>query len=120
MNNDGSAAAGLGILSVVYCLFIVAIYAFFIFLFWRIFTKTGQSGAMSLLGLIPGVGWLILLCILAFSTWPIQLGQGPQMMPGAMPPPATGYGPPPMQPPPYGQPQPPQYGQQPPPQYPYQ
>jgi hypothetical protein len=111
MNNDGSAAAGLGILSVVYCLFVVAIYAFFIFLFWRIFTKTGQSGAMSLIGLIPGVGWLILLCILAFSTWPIQLGQGPRMMPGTTPPPATGYGQPG-----YGQPMPP-YGQQP-PQYP--
>jgi hypothetical protein len=112
MNNDGSAA-GVGFLFLaLYCLFIVAIIAFQIFLFWRIFAKTGQSGAMSLIGLIPGVGLFVLLCILAFGTWPIELGQGQRMMPGAMPPPASGYGQP-MQPPPYGQ-------QQQPPQYPYQ
>ncbi|SRR5579884_2794658 len=108
MSDGSSASAALGVLSLVYCFVGIGFTAFIIFLFWRIFTKTGQNGAMSLLGLIPGVGLLILLCILAFSTWPIQLGQGPRMMPGAMPPPATGYGQP-MQPPPYGQPQPPQY-----------
>lgn len=113
--NDGSTTAALGVIFFVECFIGLAVTAFFIFLFWRIFTKTGQNGAMSLLGLIPGVGWLILLCILAFGTWPIQLGQGPRMMAGAMPPPSTGYGQP-MPPPQYGQ-QPQQYGQQP-PQYP--
>jgi hypothetical protein len=108
MNNDGSSAAGAGfIFLALYCLFIVAIVGFQIFLFWRIFAKTGQSGAMSLIGLIPGVGLFVLLCILAFGTWPIELRQDPRMMSGM--PPAPGYAPQMGQPmPPYTQ-QPPQY-----------
>jgi hypothetical protein len=43
--------------------------AFVIFLFWRIFTKAGMSGAMSLILLVPGIGGLIVLCILAFAEW---------------------------------------------------
>ncbi len=40
-----------------------------IFLFWRIFTKAGLAGPLSLLVLVPGIGVLIVLCILAFSEW---------------------------------------------------
>jgi uncharacterized membrane protein YhaH (DUF805 family) len=47
----------------------LAVVAFVIFLFWRIFTKAGMSGAMSLIILVPGVGGLIVLCILAFGEW---------------------------------------------------
>lgn len=38
---------------------------FFVFLFWRIFTKAGMAGALGLIALFPG----ICLCILAFSQW---------------------------------------------------
>lgn len=64
------AMAGLGIGFFIFIfLFMIAIYAFFAWLFWRIFTKAGMSGAMGLLVLIPGVGMLIALCILAFGSW---------------------------------------------------
>jgi hypothetical protein len=48
---------------------------------WVVFSKTGMPGALSLIALIPGVGLLVVLCILAFAEWPIQrelrlLGQG--------------------------------------------
>lgn len=86
--SDSAAATGGLIFLALYCLFIVAIIAFHTFLFWRIFTKTGQSGAMSLIGLIPGIGLFVLLCILAFGTWPIEQ----RGMPGGMMPPPAGYG----------------------------
>jgi uncharacterized membrane protein YhaH (DUF805 family) len=47
----------------------LAFLAFIIFLFWRIFTKAGLSGPLALLVLIPGIGWIIVVCILAFSEW---------------------------------------------------
>ena len=37
---------------------------------WRIFTRAGFSGALSLLHLVPVVGSLIVMAILAFSDWP--------------------------------------------------
>lgn len=42
---------------------------FFVFLFWRIFTRAGMAGALGLIALIPGIGSLICLCILAFGDW---------------------------------------------------
>ena len=37
---------------------------------WRIFARAGFSGALSLLHLVPVVGNLIVMAILAFSDWP--------------------------------------------------
>jgi uncharacterized YccA/Bax inhibitor family protein len=37
---------------------------------WKIFSKAGHSGAMGLLILIPVIGELIMLLILAFGKWP--------------------------------------------------
>ena len=51
-------------------LFCVAAILFKIFLWWRVFSKAGYSGAFSMLILAP-FGTLIMLCILAFSEWPI-------------------------------------------------
>ena len=50
--------------------------AFVIFLFWRVFTKAGMSGALALLVLLPGIGWIIALCILAFSDWNVTPSAG--------------------------------------------
>jgi energy-converting hydrogenase Eha subunit B len=50
----------------------LAVAAFVIFCWWRICAKAGYGGAMSLLVLLPGVGMIILLCILAFGRWPIH------------------------------------------------
>jgi hypothetical protein len=75
---------------------VVAVTVFFVWLFWRVFTKTGMNGALGLLCLVPSIGPLICLLILAFSRWPIEdalLVHG-----GALPPsepPAGGPPPPP-------------------------
>ena len=50
---------------------ITAVLLFKIFLWLRVFSKTGYSGAFSLLILAP-FGTLIMLCVLAFSQWPIS------------------------------------------------
>jgi hypothetical protein len=37
---------------------------------WRICTRAGFSGALSLLHLVPVVGTLVVMAILSFSDWP--------------------------------------------------
>ena len=37
---------------------------------WRVFVRAGFSGALSLLHLVPFVGLLVIMAILAFSDWP--------------------------------------------------
>ena len=37
---------------------------------WRICTRAGFSGALSLFHLVPLIGWAIVMAILAFSDWP--------------------------------------------------
>lgn len=62
----------------------VLILAFLVFLFWRIFAKAGMSGALGLIAIIPGFGFLICLCILAFSQWrvaPVPPGYAAGMTP---------------------------------------
>jgi hypothetical protein len=84
----GAAVAGMmGMLVFVGLLFA----AFAIFCFWRIFTKAGLAGPLSLLVLIPGIGSLVVLCILAFARWnvvpaPPQYGTLPPNYPPPYPP----------------------------------
>lgn len=42
-----------------------------VIVWWRICEKAGYSGALGLLMLVP-LGNVILLLVLAFSTWPIE------------------------------------------------
>ncbi len=74
-------------------LFAVAMYAIMVWLFWRIFAKTGMGGALSLLVLIPGVGGLVAICVLAFGNWKVV--PAPQLygMPPQHPPPPPSYPP---------------------------
>ncbi|MGI4827348.1 MAG: hypothetical protein ACRYFU_04030 [Janthinobacterium lividum] len=70
-------------------LFFLAIAIFFVYLVWRIFAKAGLPGPLALLWLVPGIGWIIALCILAFSEWkvvPARSAYGD--LPPAYPPPA--------------------------------
>lgn len=69
---DPSALAGAfaAMGCVIWLLVLVFAVAFPIFCFWRIFTKAGFSGALSLLWLVPFVGPIIVICILAFGEWP--------------------------------------------------
>jgi hypothetical protein len=56
----------------------LVIFAFFIFVWWRIFSKAGYPGALSLIflaGIIPLIGPLICLGLIiwfAFVEWPVQ------------------------------------------------
>lgn len=50
-------------------LLITAVVLFHIFLWWRVFSKAGFSGAFGLLIVVP-FGSLVMLCVLAFSKWP--------------------------------------------------
>ena len=66
--NFGALLAGM---SGIFLIVVFGFLAFIIFLFWRIFSKAGMSGALAFLLLIPGIGGLIVLCILAFGQWKV-------------------------------------------------
>jgi hypothetical protein len=54
----------------------LAFFVFYIFCWWKIFSKAGYSGALSLINLaviIPFIGWiapLVLFIWFAFAKWP--------------------------------------------------
>jgi uncharacterized membrane protein YhaH (DUF805 family) len=50
----------------------LTLFVFSIYCHWRICAKAGYSAAMSLLILIPGLGTIVLMIILAFGKWPIH------------------------------------------------
>ena len=62
---------------------VLAFTVLFVWVFWRIFARAGFNGALGLLCLIPSVGPLICLLILAFGTWPIE--QPPSVVAGTTP-----------------------------------
>ena len=45
--------------------------ATFVVAWWRIFARTGHSGALGLLMIVPGIN-VVLLLVLAFLRWPIE------------------------------------------------
>lgn len=55
---------------IVVILISLAITVVSIIMWWKIFAKTGNSGALALLTLIP-IGGLVILIFLAVSKWPI-------------------------------------------------
>jgi uncharacterized membrane protein YhaH (DUF805 family) len=71
--SSSAAAAGLiATFGLIYAILLLAIIAFSIWVYWRIFAKAGYNGALSLLNFIPGIGPLICMIILAFGRWPIE------------------------------------------------
>ncbi|HYM30751.1 MAG TPA: hypothetical protein VEU47_05595 [Candidatus Cybelea sp.] len=48
----------------------VVVTALFVVPFWRIFERAGLAGPIALIGIIPGIGPLVLMAVLAFSRWP--------------------------------------------------
>jgi hypothetical protein len=73
MDHNSAAAAGFVAMAfVIYAVILLAIVAFSIWVYWRIFAKAGFNGALSLLNFIPGIGPLICMIILAFGRWPIE------------------------------------------------
>ncbi len=72
MDHSAATAGFIATLALAYGVVILALIAFTIWLYWRMFAKAGYNGALSLLNLIPGVGQLICMIILAFGRWPIE------------------------------------------------
>jgi hypothetical protein len=52
------------------CIIALAGIAFTILVFWKIFSKAGYNGALGILMIVP-IANIVMLCILAFSQWPI-------------------------------------------------
>ena len=89
--SSAAAASAIAAFALFYVVLLLGIIVFSIWIYWRIFAKAGFSGALSLLNLIPGVGQLICLLILAFGRWPIedQLALLQRDSAAPMPPPAA-------------------------------
>ena len=71
--SDMNTAQALAMFSAMMGTIVIVTLAFtvlFVWMFWRVFTKAGFSGALGLLCLIPSIGPIVCLVILAFSTWP--------------------------------------------------
>jgi hypothetical protein len=57
-------------------LIITLIMAIPVWLFWKVFARTGMNPALAFLCLIPYVGPFIVLLMLAFGRWPLVDGAG--------------------------------------------
>ena len=53
-------------------LIIVLLVAIPVWLFWKIFDRTGMNPALAFLVVVPYVGPVIVLLLLAFKRWPVQ------------------------------------------------
>jgi len=71
-DGDFAGATAMGIGMLVFMVFVILIsLALTLIIWWKIFSKAGWSGALSLLMLVPFVN-LIMAFYVAFATWPIQ------------------------------------------------
>ena len=66
---SGEDVAGT-LIGIVALLLILGYFAFILFVYWRIFSRMGYPGALSLLTLLPLVN-VVLMIVIGFSTWPI-------------------------------------------------
>lgn len=82
-NGVGALLTGIGLFAFIFSL---AVLVFFIIVYWRIAAKAGYNGALSLLLLVP-IANIVLICVFAFSEWPVlrelkqlrqQVAAGPQ------------------------------------------
>lgn len=86
-SSDATARAITAAMSAMMGTILIAVLActvLFVWMFWRVFAKAGFPGALGLLCLIPSIGPLVCLIILAFATWPNERPVAPAM-PGTMP-----------------------------------
>jgi hypothetical protein len=64
------------IIRIVAGLMAILVLPIFVIPFWKIFSKAGFAGALSLLMIIPLVN-LIVLYVIAFSEWKMKPGRAP-------------------------------------------
>jgi len=69
--------AAMGPFFATFGLVMLLVCVFMIFCYWKIFSKAGYSGALSLLMLVPLVN-LIVFIWFAFAEWPVLKGQQQQ------------------------------------------
>ncbi len=72
-NNQSQAqavGASLAAFGLIVGIISLALLVFSVIIYWKIFSKAGYSGAMGLWMFVP-IANIIVLCILAFGTWPI-------------------------------------------------
>ena len=88
---DPSAAMAhaLGAFGAIIWICILAVMIFTVIVYWRIATKAGYSGALSLLMFIPLVN-LVMLILFAFSEWPVEQQLRALRGDRSMPPPPPG------------------------------
>lgn len=60
----------IGSLGLAEAVVLLLLYVLPLYLFWRVFGKAGMTPAVALVCLVPGVGYLLSLLILAFGRWP--------------------------------------------------
>jgi hypothetical protein len=91
------ATATFASFGLVFGIIMIASVVFAIVIWWRIFSKAGYNGVLSLLMLVP-IANLVMILILAFGEWPIQaelkqlrMGGGQQFMPNQQFPPNQQY-----------------------------
>ena len=65
--------AAMGPFFATFGLIMLAVCVFMIFCYWKIFSKAGYSGALSLLMIVPLVN-LIVFIWFAFAQWPVLKG----------------------------------------------
>ena len=87
--NANQAAAFAGSFIMFFWLVALALTVLFIWFYWRIFSKAGFSGALALLNLVPMVGPLICILILAFGEWPALQGRPSTPVQSGFAPPTT-------------------------------
>lgn len=85
---EGEALAALGAYFGCIAIFTILFLVLYLWLFYRIFKKAGYSGWMTLLNLIPYIGSVIVVFMLAFGDWPALRGRdsGGSGYPPAYPP----------------------------------
>jgi hypothetical protein len=69
---SGAVAAAMAAMAGGFVIFGLIMLAIMIAIYYVIIKKTGYNPLLALLMLVPGIGPLILLIMLAFTEWPIQ------------------------------------------------
>lgn len=75
------------------CGFLLILLGLWLWIWWRIFDKTGYGGPFGLLMIVP-VANLVMICVLSFGKWPIL--QELESLRSLRSDPTRGAGPPPM------------------------
>ncbi|MCK9555582.1 hypothetical protein M0R36_07185 [bacterium] len=69
--NEEILASGMGLMIYSMIILLLGMAALVVIIWWRIVSKTGYPGVLSLLMFVP-VANIVLIVILAFTEWPIE------------------------------------------------